>query len=342
VPKFSLPVRRKYFPHLMFLALVVLCSGTLGLAYFESLSPTHALWHTVLTITTAGQGVITPVTPGGRLVGTVTMLASLGLLGAFTVSIVGLIVSVKSATTHVPQPKPYADHVVICGWNEQALQLLEALRADLRTASVPVVLMADLAEKPAQVPYLVRGQVTPSTMEQANLAQARAAIVLGEAHGEAFSSDARAILMTMTIKAAYPTLYTCVELRDPHNFAHAQLARADDIIVSSALIHTLLVRAILDPGVTRVITHLLHNQAGHALHAIPVPTALVGKLFLDVLTRLKQGHNALVVAVQSHDGTLHTNPPSTYTLRPDDCLYIIATDRPQFPPNPSPSRRGLG
>ena len=69
-----------------------------------------------------------------------------------------------------------------------------------------MVLVADLAEKPAGVPHLVRGNLTLSTMEQANLAAARAVIVSGESEDDPFSSDARAILSTHAIKSAYPGL----------------------------------------------------------------------------------------------------------------------------------------
>ena len=153
------------------------------------------------------------------------MLAAPGLLATVGTSRVGLVVSARS-DTRLARLHPYSDHFVLCGWNTKALQILEELRSDQRTANAPVVLVADFAEKPAGVPHLVRGNLTLSTMEQANLAAARAVIVPGESEDDPFSSDARAILSTHAIKSTYPGLYTCVELQDASNLPHCRSARA--------------------------------------------------------------------------------------------------------------------
>jgi voltage-gated potassium channel len=194
------------------------------------------------------------------------------------------------------------------------------------------VLFADLPEKPLEAPqfFFVRGEVTLETMALANMGAARIAMVLGDERLDAFSRDARTILTTLTIKTAYPHLYTCVELVEAKNLTHCQLARADEIIVSGALSSGLLVRAALDPGVTRVVSELLDSQ-GHELYLTHAPTAAVGKPFLDVLTLLKQQYNALMVAIQRHDGRLLTNPAATYHIEANDRLYLIAEHRPHLP-----------
>jgi voltage-gated potassium channel len=109
------------------------------------------------------------------------------------------------------------------------------------------------------------------------------------------------------------------------------MARADEIIVSGAVTSTLLARAARDPGVTRVVSDLLQGRQGHELYFTPVPSVVVGKPFLEALTRLKQDYNVLLIAVQSGEGMLYTNPPSTYQIRAVDRLYLIAADRPAFP-----------
>jgi voltage-gated potassium channel len=325
-------IRRENLPKLVILIFLVVGGGTLGLAYFESTPLTNALWWTIVTITTVGYGDITPVTTGGRLVGAVTMLAGIGLLGILTATIASLMVSMKLEGIRGMRTVDCTDHFVICGWNHKAREILDELRADVGGSNTPVVLIADLVEKPIEAPqfFFVRGDVTQNTMEQANMRAARAAILLGDERVDAFSRDARTILTTLTIKTAYPHLYTCVELVDANNVTHCRLAQADEIIVSGALTSNLLVRAALDHGVTRVVSELLSTR-GHELYLTPVPTTVVGHTFLEALTQVKHEHNALIVAVQSSDGNLQTNPDSTYQLQSDDQLYLIAEYRPQFP-----------
>ena len=210
-------------------------------------------------------------------------------------------------------------------------EILDELRADRGAAATPVVLIAALDAKPIQAPefFFVRGDVTASTMEQANMQSASTAIVLGDERLDAFSRDARSILTTLTIKTAYPSLYTCVELVEANNVMHCQLAQADEIIVSGALTSNLLVRAALDHGVTRVVSELLSTH-GHELYLTPVPSTVSSKPFLEALQHLKRDHNALIVAVHRPDGSVQTNPDSTYQLQADDQLYLIAEHRPEF------------
>ncbi len=324
-------LRRGRITQLLLLVVLVLVVGTVGLTVFESLPVSQALWWTIVTITTVGYGDITPVTPGGRLVGVVTMIAGIGLLGVLTATIASAMVGLKLEGIRGMGAVSCSDHFVLCGWNHKAQEIIEELRADLGDDGAPVVLIADLAEAPVDLPefFFVRGDVTPQTMSQANLQGARAAIVLGDERVDAFSRDARTILTTLTIKTAFPDLYTCVELVDAHNVAHCQLARADEIIVSGALTSKLLVRAALDHGVTRVVSELLSTR-GHELYLVPVPQAVVGRSFLDALQHLKQTHEALIVAVQGADGSLRTNPDSDSTLQSGDVLYLIAERRPHL------------
>ena len=304
-------IHLKYSPVLLFLTILLLGCGVLILVYLRLLPSLSALWWT--------------------LVGALTMLAGIGLVGMLATTIISMMVSPRTNGSRVTKAKPYSGHFVLCGWNDKAPQILDELRTDLRTANASVILLADIPDKPVEVTHLVRGHVTPGTMEQAHMSTARAVIILGDMQDDAFSSDARAILNTHTIKTAYPALYTCVELLDARNLPYCQMARADEIIVSGALTSSLLARAARDPGVTRVISDLLQSRQGHELYLTPMPAAVVGKPFVEALTRLKQDYNALVIAIQSGEGMLQINPPSTYHMRAVDRLYVIAADRPAFP-----------
>ncbi len=325
-------VRRENFAKLLLFLLFILCVGTVGLTYFEAVSPINALWWTLVTITTVGYGDIAPITVGGRVIGAVTMLAGIGLLGTLSALLASIMVQANRRRTRGMNPLNCSGHFVICGWNYKAQELLHELRSDDGDAEAPVVLIADLDEQPLEAVdfAFVRGDVSARTLKQANIEAARAAIVLSDERIDAFSRDARSILATLTLKTTCPTLYTCVELADAHNATHCKLAGADEIIVSGALTSYLLVQAVLDHGVTRVISELLSNQEGHELYLTPVPTYLIGCSFLDVLTRRKQEYDALVIAVQGRNGVHVTNPVHKYQLQAGDQLFVIAASRPQF------------
>jgi len=76
---------------LFFIIILLLEFGGMGIVAVESRSPEanirtpmDAVWYTFVTITTVGYGDHYPVTDGGRLIGTVIMLAGVGLFGTLT------------------------------------------------------------------------------------------------------------------------------------------------------------------------------------------------------------------------------------------------------------------
>lgn len=320
-------------PSLVLVGIVVI--GTLGLTYFESISPANALWWTVVTISTVGYGDITPETLGGRLVGVVAMLSGIGLLGTISAMLASTMVSANWRKTHGMESLTYHHHIIICGWNHKAREIINELRADQGARDTAVVLIADLPELPIEAVDVafVRGEVTLETMAQANMQEARVVVILSDEHVDAFSRDARSILTTLTIKKAYPHLYTCVELADDDNRTHCKLAGADEMIVSGALTSHLLVLAALDPGVTTVVSELLSRHVGsHELYLTPLAAEFAGCSFLEVLSRLKAANNVLALGVQHADGSNRLNPPPDYVLQTGDQLFVVAPHRPDFSP----------
>lgn len=311
----------------------ILVIGTFGLTYFESISPANALWWTVVTVSTVGYGDITPQTFGGRMVGVVAMLSGIGLLGTISAMLASAMVSTKWRKTYGMESLNYQHHFIICGWNHKAREMISELHADQGARNTPVVLIADMPELPVEAANIafVRGEVALETMQQANMREARAVMILSDEHVDAFSRDARSILTTLTIKKAYPHLYTCVELADHHNRTYCQLAGADETVVSGALTSHLLVLAALDPGVTAIVSELLSRHVGiHELYLTPIAAEFVGYTFLDILSQLKETDDCLALGVQHADGHNCLNPPQDYVLQAGDQLCVVASQRPDL------------
>ncbi len=330
--RFAHLLHKDHLDTILLMLLVISVTGMIGISLFEpQLSMLDAAWWTLVTITTVGYGDIYPTSLGGRVVGVLLMLFGIGFLGLLTATLASSFVENRRQEGKGMKPLSSTGHFVLCGWNYKAREIIEEIKADEKAHDCPIVLVADLPEKPLEDEHVqfVSGVVSPETLVKANAQDAQVAIVLADEQGEVHTRDAKTILDTLTIKTTYPSLYTCVELLDQKNIAHGKRAKADEIIVTGALSTNLLVQAALNHGVTRLINELVSIRFGSAIYKISVPQAYVGHSFVDALTALKRGQNLILVAIESHaQEKFLANPPIDYIIDAEDQLIVIGQERP--------------
>ncbi len=326
-------VKRAPFIRLSFVSLVLfLCAGAGIKAVEMDISLTEAFWWSLVTVTTVGYGDIVPQTSVGKIIGGALMLFGIGFIGLFTGTLAATFIEGKSKMEKGLKSVKVKGHICLCGWNYKALEIIEELRADLKTKLKPIVLVANMPESPFNDEnfFFVRGDVTPEVLKKAGIERAECAIVIGDEGIESYSRDAKAILNVLTLKTVNPDLYICIEIADRANYDHCLRAKADEVVVSGELCSSLLVQAAVDHGMTRVVSELVSNRYGAEFYKIKAPDVIIGQSFLKALTILKQQDNVTLIAIESRDGKdFEINPGSDYIIKEGARVIVIGEERPE-------------
>ena len=125
----------------------------------------------------------------------------------------------------------YRDHIVVCGWNSTARELITELSTDEYTTKIVVIHDSD--KNPAgEGVYFVSGDITTApTTSSGRASRTRMAAVVCPADGSN-EADMKSILCVMAIESIAPQVRTVVEVNNPSHVEHFQRADADEILVS--------------------------------------------------------------------------------------------------------------
>jgi len=329
-------LRKENLGRLVLVTFCILAIGTIGMILFEKdsaesniKSSRDAIWWSFVTVTTVGYGDFYPTTLGGRIIGAVVMIFGIGFLGMFTATIASIFVERKIRQDRgLKALKGLKDHILLCGWNYTASEVISEIHAEDETKEI--VIVANLDENPAEAAHVefVRGDPADlDKLEMACFKTASTAIVLhDESNGN--GRDGQGVLAVLAIKHECPSIYVCVQILDENNVEHCHRAGADEVIVTGGLTAKLLGQATLDHGVTRIVSELLSNKYGNQLYKIKCPEKYIGSTFNSALAALKDDYEGIILGIEKVDRFL-TNPAGNTVLDKDDYLVLIAEHRPK-------------
>jgi len=272
--------------------------------------------------TILGQGDSAYVsTAGGFVVSWALVLFGVAIVGTITGALVALVIDFLLKEGQGLGASGYKDHIVVCGWNATARDLITELKSDEYKARI--VVLAEVEKNPAgDGVYFVRGDTTSDDdLRRAGIEDAAAALVFpSQPTNEA---DMHSILTIMAIEAVAPGVRTVAEVNNPRHVEHFQRARVDEILVTSRLASRLLARSALYPGLTSLVTDIVSGGSGSELYRVELPASYLGLTIDEVSSRLRAEHRATLLAVSRAQQTF-VNPPVEFRVEATDDLLVVA------------------
>jgi voltage-gated potassium channel len=315
---------RRLFGRAVRVIVLIIFLVALGVWFVEKPRTLEALGDTVYWAisTVLGQGQPAFVTsPVGRVLAWTLIIFGVAILGTITGALVAIVIDFLIKEGQGLGASGYRDHIVVCGWNATARDLIAELRTD--AYDVRVVVLADLDKNPAgDDAYFVRGDSTSTeALERAGVKEAAAALVFPKEPSD--DADMHSILTVMAIESIAPGVRTVAEVNNPRHVDHFRRAAVDEILVTSRLASRLLARAALYPGLSELVTDIVSGGEGSELYRIALPDEYVGMSIDELSARLRADHHATLLSV-NRGGHAFVNPPTDFHLEIGDDAIVVA------------------
>jgi voltage-gated potassium channel len=272
--------------------------------------------------TILGQGDSSYVTsPVGWIVGWFFSLFGVAIVGTLTGALVALVIDFLLKEGQGLGASGYQDHIVVCGWNPTARELIDELKGDEYRARVVVLAPGDKNPAGEGVYFISGDSSDAAALERAGIREAKAALIFPEAPTN--EADMHSILTIMAIESMAPDVRTVAEINNPAHVEHFRRTRVDEILVTSRLASRLLARSALYPGLTELVTDIVSGGDGSELYRVTLPEEYLGSTIDDVSRRLRAEHRATLLAVTRGPHTF-TNPPRDFVIEPHDDALVLA------------------
>ncbi|HIP65469.1 MAG TPA: hypothetical protein EYH08_02955 [Pyrodictium sp.] len=306
------------FDILVVVVAVWLASG-ISFSIVEGVDVFTGLYWALVTMATVGYGDITPQTPMGKLIASLTIVA--GIVSFTALVSVGAGRIVESAERKRLGYIHYRGrrHIVVIGWTPAAEAAIKELR--MRGFRGDIVLVT---EKPSAVVRearledvtIIRGDITRiDTLLRADVPHASMVIVSTD-------DDAKTVLAVLAVKALNPHARIVAEALHPENVQLIHKAGADIVVATRHLGGRMLANSLIEPGAAMLLEDISVFLGDRGVQIRELPAGpYAGKKYLDALLELRRKGITLVAVRRG--GKLISNPSDDFMIREGDVLIVV-------------------
>jgi voltage-gated potassium channel len=274
-------------------------------------------------LTVLGQGDLSYTEgPAGWAVHWFLAIVGVGLLATVTGAVVGFVIDFLLKEGQGMGASGYEGHIVVCGWNSTARDLIDELMLDEYNARVVVIHDSDKSPAGDGV-YFVRGDATnEEDLKRAGILAAAAAIICPATATD--DADMRSILIVLAIETMAPQVRTVVEVNNPRHVPHFRRANVDEVLVTPILASHLLARTAMYPGLSGLVTDMVSGgPAGSELYRVVLPAEYLSGTVDDLSARMRAQHQSTLLAI-GRDHSVFLNPRSDFGLRDGDHAVVVS------------------
>ena len=269
------------------------------------------IWWAIVTACTVGYGDKFPISTGGKVVALVEMLVFFiviaPLLGA---TITTAFVSKRIKEEKGLEEVKLIDHLLVCGWNQNAEGIFKNLRKVKETDPIPAIIVAELAEDVSSellykysdinLKYVFGDYSAESVLRRANASHAKSVIILADTTADGMGkSDDKNLRAALTIKRLNHKIRLSVQVLDVEKASALRSANAEEIVVMGENSGYMLFAGALSPGLPDVAREITSPELGHLMWHRKIPKEFIGKTFSELHRHFYETEGAILIALVS-------------------------------------------
>ena len=297
---------------------IVMIIGGVVIMYLEAGSITEKetpFWWAIVTMTTVGYGDFSPSTPEGRLFAVFIMFAGIALVSLLTASISSIFVAKRIREDKGLEKINISDHIVLCGWNQNAESIIDSLRNLSEKDSLHLVLVNDIHEdivnhlrnkyKDIDLHFVAGDFTSEEILKRASIEDANTVVVIPNIDDEKIGSpDEKTIFATLTIKSISSTVRVVAYLMQRENLTHIRRANVDEVVLSDDFGAYMLASHVMDPGIPQTTKGLLNASSDERLKRVDIPSQFIGRPFDDLFNYFRSTNGSILVGLFSEEENL--------------------------------------
>ena len=297
---------------------IVMIIGGVVIMYLEAGSITEKetpFWWAIVTMTTVGYGDFSPSTLEGRLFAVFIMFAGIALVSLLTASISSIYVAKRIREDKGLEKINISDHIVLCGWNQNAESIIDSLRNLSEKDSLHLVLVNDIHEdivnhlrnkyKDIDLHFVAGDFTSEEILKRASIEDAKTVVVIPNIDDEKIGSpDEKTIFATLTIKSISSTVRVVAYLMQRENLTHIRRANVDEVVLSDDFGAYMLASHVMDPGIPQTTKGLLNASSDERLKRVDIPSQFIGRPFDDLFNYFRSTNGSILVGLFSEEENL--------------------------------------
>ncbi len=293
----------------------------------------HSMWHAIywgiVTISTVGYGDIHPISDEGRIVTSIMIMGGLVLVavltGSFSAALVSRLMTLKEGAFKMENLE---NHIVICGWNETAEEVIEQILSLGIEKEKPVVVVTNIPKSelgidlPRDILYKRGDFIHENILMEVGIEKAEHVVIVAERE-EGLSErniDARTALAAMLVRTLNPRVNLYVEvLLDEDADIFQRRMHIREVIIHGQILGKIMFSSLLNPGATSLIKTFVDKEKG--IRKIKIKDLGSFKTFGELLSFARK-HDYLPVAIERRK-KIFLNPKDSFKLEEEDFTFLI-------------------